>query len=163
MSDEKQPSSTGRLLRAFAPGRHGRRAADLPGWGIRVVKEVGFPIFVGWYLLTRLGPHLDNLFMQLPENLDRVLASDRTVRTEQHAAEVEALHAMTVQIATLNEQAQDLKNEASTVRGMVLGRLKCPPTPVIKPCQPNTTIILPPAAPAAPAPSSAPQKPRRDP
>jgi hypothetical protein len=131
-----EPSGTRRndtsLWRVIAAGwahRRPSRAQDQPiYWTIRAVKELGFPVVVALILL-----------LKMPSWVREAVASDARVRAEQHhellatiSQSKEAFDANTAVLQQLVLEAQELRSASDTVRGMVLGRLRCPGCPACR-------------------------------
>jgi len=135
--------------RAFLPGILGRRRADRLGWGVRVVRDLGFPIAVAWYLLAAL-----------PARLDHVLERDRELRQEQADAvrdavreETAALRAQTNALTVHITQQEKLNAVMLDRTRVVIRAVRDRPT--------TTTVIVQPSGNGAtPAPEPKPEQPK---
>lgn len=114
-------------------------------WPIKATKELGFPIAVALILL-----------LKMPGWLKDAVASSDAVRQEQTKAVVSAIDRSSAAIdfntgvlSQLVDQAAQLKSASDTVKGMVLGKLKCPQCPDCKVrCpDPNVRVVAPPVSP----------------
>jgi hypothetical protein len=97
---------------------------------------------------------------------ERQLDRERALLVQQHNEMLARVDGMVEKVESLSAQAGELQAIAGTVRGMAMGRLKCPdlvcPPPRACPACPSPIIVtnpgvigppVPPAPPAPPAPS----------
>ncbi len=122
-------------------------------WLVTATRDLGFPIVVALVLL-----------LKMPGWIREAVAADAAVRAEQHKALLDAIDRSsrafaetTATLAQLTERAEALQSTSDTVKGMVLGRLKCPTCPSCRcPAAPSCPTLRCPDVHVAPAPTAAP-------
>jgi hypothetical protein len=103
------------IVRAGLRNNPARSGDQLWFWIIKATKELGFPIVVALILLLRL-----------PSWIGNAVSGDAALTAEQHRTLVARLQAVERALEVLVSRAEELEASSATVRGMVLGRLKCP-------------------------------------